>query len=237
MRTYRLRRHALVACLALLVPLGFATACQNAAGGSAAEGKLANVSPSSSSSPASRSPSSSSASSPGSSPYAAAFLATGHCASREGAVGDTKDFHDVACTSERATARVLVRRDGTAAKGAAVACPLNTDFVLYVAESPPAAAEGGGGSVARGYACMRNLEAPHPGDPGAGGGPYTVVGDCVYDAGRELVKETACDGSGVNAPQFKVVSAVARRSDCPASTALYVQLTGGEGAVGCARRV
>ncbi|MFJ8308337.1 MULTISPECIES: hypothetical protein [unclassified Streptomyces] len=220
MRTYRLRRHALSACLLLLVPLGFATACQNAAGGSAAEGKLAAATPAASPPP----------------DAAATFLATGHCASREGAVGDTKDFHDVACTSERAVARVLVRRDGAVSKGAAVMCPLDTDFVLYVAESRPSANENGDGSVSRGYACMRNLEPPHPGDPGMGGGPYTVVGDCVYDAGAELVKETPCDGSG-RAPQFRVVSAVRRRAECPPATVLYVQLTGGEGAVGCARRI
>lgn len=152
-------------------------------------------------------------------------------------MGDTKDFHEVPCTSERAVAKVLARRSGPVAKGAAVDCPLYTDFVLYVAESVPSAAASGDGSVSRGYACMRNLEAPHPGDPGMGGGPYTVVGDCVYAAGADQVKETACDGSGVRAPQYRVVSAVAGRAECPSSTRLYVQLTGEQGAVGCARRL
>ncbi|MFI6469335.1 hypothetical protein ACIBL5_03570 [Streptomyces sp. NPDC050516] len=170
-------------------------------------------------------------------PSSGPFLATGGCASREGAVGDTKDFHEVPCTSERAVAKVLARRDGAVPKGAAVDCPLYTDFVLYVAESVPSAAASGDGSVSRGYACMRNLESPHPGDPGMGGGPYTVVGDCVYAAGADQVKETACDGSGVRAPQYRVVSAVPSRAACPSSTALYVQLTGGQGVVGCARRV
>ncbi|MFD9633241.1 hypothetical protein [Streptomyces violascens] len=150
-------------------------------------------------------------------------------------MGDTKDFHEVPCTSERAVAKVLARRNGAAAKGAAVDCPLYTDFVLYVSESVPSAAASGEGSVSRGYACMRNLEPPHPGDPGMGGGPYTVVGDCVYAAGEDQVKETACDGSGPHAPQYRVASAVPARAGCPSWTTLYVQLTGPQGEVGCAR--
>ncbi|MGW1869218.1 hypothetical protein ACWCPS_27115 [Streptomyces mauvecolor] len=141
------------------------------------------------------------------------------------------------CTSERAVAKVLARRNGPVAKGATVDCPLYTDFVLYVSESVPSAAASGEGSVSRGYACMRNLEQPHPGDPGMGGGPYTVVGDCVYAAAEDQVRETPCDGSGAHAPQYRVVSAVATRPECPSSTRLYVQLTGNQGVVGCARRV
>jgi hypothetical protein len=83
---------------------------------------------------------------------------------------------------------------------------------------------------------MRNLESPHPGDPGGGGGPRTIVGDCVYGTGKGEVRETACDGSGEHAPQYEVTSAVARRAQCPPSTALYVQL-GGTTPVGCARRL
>ncbi|GAA0614416.1 hypothetical protein [Streptomyces crystallinus] len=156
--------------------------------------------------------------SPSTPSYGATFLGAGDCAARG------QSFTEVPCTSERAVGRVLVRREGGRASGAA-GCPLDTDFVLYI---------GGGAS---GYACMRNLEAPHPGDPGMGGGPFTVVGDCVYHAGAEQVKETPCDGSGANAPEYRVTSAVSRRVDCPASTALYVELPGGSAGVGCARRL
>ncbi|MFF3153758.1 hypothetical protein [Streptomyces sp. NPDC057910] len=154
------------------------------------------------------------------------FLGTGGCAAREG-VASSPAFLEVSCTSERAAARVLVRRAGAVAAGAAVGCPLATDFVLYVSEGTPAA---------RGYACMRNLEPPHPGDPGAGGGPFTVVGDCVYATGSDQVRETPCDGSGARAPQHRVASAVARRALCPPSTTLYVALAGPQPPVGCARR-
>ncbi|MCZ9346123.1 hypothetical protein NGM37_51245, partial [Streptomyces sp. TRM76130] len=64
------------------------------------------------------------------------------------------------------------------------------------------------GAVPRGYACMRNLQPPHPGDPGSGGGPRTIVGDCVYEAGDGQVRETPCAGTGERAPQYKVVDAV-----------------------------
>ncbi|MFD9794922.1 hypothetical protein ACFWXK_28695 [Streptomyces sp. NPDC059070] len=149
--------------------------------------------------------------------YGATFLGTGDCAAHGRA------FTEVPCASERAVARVSVRRTGP--RGRAVQCPARTDFVLYI--------DGDGGS---GYACMRNLEPPHPGDPGMGGGPFTVVGDCVHRSGRDQVKETPCDGSGAAAPDFQVTKAVADRADCPSTTALYVQLTGGGPGVGCARR-
>ncbi|MEU6093412.1 hypothetical protein [Streptomyces sp. NPDC047079] len=157
---------------------------------------------------------------PGPSGFGAEFLAVDECSS----FGTTSST-EVPCTSERAAARVIARFDGDPSKGPA--CPATTDFVLHI---------GASGTAAPGYACMRNLEPPHPGDPGGGGGPRTVVGDCVYGAGKGEVRETACDGKGGHAPEYKVTSAVTRRSQCPSSTALYVQL-GGERPVGCARTV
>ncbi|WP_306332531.1 hypothetical protein [Streptomyces sp. KL118A] len=157
------------------------------------------------------------------------FLAVDECSSRGRA-----SFTEVPCTSERAAARVTARYDGTVRQGPA--CPARTDFVLHVSESRPAVDEDGDGEVPRGYACMRNLEPPHPGDPGRGGGPRTIVGDCVYGAGRGEVRETACDGSGKRPPEYRVSSAVRNRSACPAVTQLYVTL-GGARPIGCAVQV
>ncbi|OSC66186.1 hypothetical protein B5181_17580 [Streptomyces sp. 4F] len=159
--------------------------------------------------------------------YGAVFLAIDECSSF-----GTVSFTEVPCSSERAAARVVAREDGRAADGPP--CPATTDFVLHISEQRPSADEDGDGAVPQGYACMRSLQPPHPGDPGGGGGPRTIVGDCVYDAGGGKVRETACDGTGKKKPQFKVVEAVAARADCPASTGLYVRL-GGERPVGCAR--
>jgi hypothetical protein len=82
---------------------------------------------------------------------------------------------------------------------------------------------------------MRNLDPPHPGDPGAGGGPRTVTGDCVYTSREGEVRETACNGSGKHKPQYRIVSVARKRSGCPAGTVLYVGL--GPAGLGCARRL
>ncbi|MEW2245858.1 hypothetical protein ACFW6K_00655 [Streptomyces sp. NPDC058733] len=161
--------------------------------------------------------------------YGAQFLGVGECSS----FGTTR-FTEVPCDGERAAARVVARYDGAVGDGPA--CPPVTDFVLHISEQRPSVEEDGDGAVPQGYACMRNLQPPHPGDPGRGGGPRTIVGDCVYGVARGQVRETACDGSGRHAPQYRVVRAVAARAQCPASTALYVQL-GGAQPVGCARRL
>lgn len=153
--------------------------------------------------------------------YGVRFLGLGDCSSRGTEVGE------VPCTSEKAVARVIARHQGPPPASGPV-CPDRTDFVLHISQT--------GATAHRAYACMRNLEPPHPGDPGRGGGPHTVVGDCVYNAGAGQVRETACDGSGERRPQFRVDSAVRERARCPSSTDLYVEL-GGARPVGCAHRV
>ncbi|MEU5315785.1 hypothetical protein AB0G67_03485 [Streptomyces sp. NPDC021056] len=161
--------------------------------------------------------------------YGAVFLSVDECSS----FGKTS-FTEVPCTSERAAARVVARFDGTVGDGPL--CPGTTDFVLHISEQSPSSDEDGDGAVPRGYACMRNLTPPHPGDPGGGGGPRTIVGDCVYSSGDGQVRETTCDGEGGKKPEYEVTKAVTSRAKCPVSTALYVQLRG-EKPVGCARPV
>ncbi|GAA2089924.1 hypothetical protein GCM10009801_54530 [Streptomyces albiaxialis] len=168
------------------------------------------------------------------------FLAPGECGTR-----NRQRVEEVGCGTERAGAKVLARHEGSAAKGPR--CPERTDYVLHISERRPESDEDGedgesdedsAGPLPRGYACMRNLEAPHPGDPGGGGGARTIVGDCVYTTSRETeVKETPCaPRAGRHAPEFEVVRRTAGRAGCPAGTALFVDL-GGARPVGCARRV
>ncbi|GHF36188.1 hypothetical protein GCM10010218_17120 [Streptomyces mashuensis] len=155
------------------------------------------------------------------------FLGQGTCAGR----GRTA-FTEVDCASGQATAAVLARYYGPQSGGPR--CPGETDFVLHITAVDAGTSETD--SVPEGYACMRNLLPPHPGDPGMGGGPLTVVGDCVYMERHGVVKETACDGSQEHAPEYRVRSEALRRADCPAGTDLYVQVGGGT-PVGCARRL
>ncbi|WP_369169538.1 hypothetical protein AB5J49_17360 [Streptomyces sp. R28] len=161
--------------------------------------------------------------------YGVVFLGVDECSSF-----GTSSFTEVSCTSERAAARVVARHDGKAGDGPL--CPGTTDFVLHISQQSRTSDEDGDGAIPQGYACMRNLTSPHPGDPGGGGGPRTIVGDCVYGSGDGQVRETSCDGNGEQKPQYKVTRSVGKRAHCPPSTALYVQL-GGEKPVGCARPV
>ncbi|MEZ3178213.1 hypothetical protein KYY02_05655 [Streptomyces pimonensis] len=209
-------RAAFVAAVAVAVLLA---GCRGAPGGGAEEDGRPGDRRAGAASPAAAPPSG----------HGAVFLAVDECSS----FGRT-DFTEVSCRSERAAARVVARHDGTARDGPR--CPATTDFVLHISEQRPSLDEDGDGAVPRGYACMRHLQPPHPGDPGGGGGPRTIVGDCVHDLGDGRVRETACDGSGEREPEFEVVKAVDDRSECPASTALYVRL-GGSSPVGCARPV
>ncbi|MDV9170131.1 hypothetical protein R6V09_08250 [Streptomyces sp. W16] len=199
-------------CALLLAVL--LTGCSSTSGSDAGDGRLG--------------PKASESSTTQPSGYGAVFLAVDECSSF-----GTTSFTEVPCTSERAASRVIARYDGDV--GAGPACPATTDFVLHIS-AQGTSGTGGDSAVPKGYACMRNLEPPHPGDPGGGGGPRTIVGDCVYSSGNRQVRETACDGSGQRKPQYKVVKSVLRRASCPASTALYVQL-GGAQPVGCARPV
>ncbi|WP_298561157.1 hypothetical protein [Streptomyces luteogriseus] len=207
----------------LLVLLGaLLTGCQSPSGGVAEDGRLGESTTGRTGETVTVSPAPTRPSG-----YGAVFLAVGECSSF-----GTTSFTEVPCTGERAAARVVARHDGTVRDGPR--CPEATDFVLHISEQRPASDEDGDGAVPQGYACMRNLQPPHPGDPGGGGGPRTIVGDCVYGSGDGQVRETACDGTGRREPQFKVVRAVAERAECPGPTALYVRL-GGKRPVGCAR--
>ncbi|MFE2977598.1 hypothetical protein [Streptomyces sp. NPDC059258] len=160
---------------------------------------------------------------PAPSPYGVVFLGPGDCSSRGPVI------REVFCRSEKAAATVLARHLGTPSSGPP--CPDPTDFVLHVSET----GTGARSRLTTGYACMRNLEPPHPGDPGQGGGPLTVVGDCVTASGAGEVTETACADAGGRAPRYRVEAAVRRRAQCPDDTDLFVSLRG-EKPVGCARR-
>jgi hypothetical protein len=116
-------------------------------------------------------------------------------------------YHEVGCGEEAATARVVERSEDVPGLAGALAtpdCPGGTDLVLDVSRSLTGRA---GGGPSRGFACLRNLRPPHPGDPGEGGGPGLVEGDCLALAGPadgDDVRETRCDGTGEAPPDHRV---------------------------------
>ncbi|MBH1932952.1 hypothetical protein I5Q34_01365 [Streptomyces sp. AV19] len=159
-------------------------------------------------------------------PRQVTFLAPGACA------GPGPSFEETPCGGDGAVARVLARWNGPRATGPR--CPDRTDYVLHLSAVDAGTSEED--SSPEGYACMRNLRPPHPGDPGSGGGPLTLTGDCVHTEAPGVVKETACDGSQPHAPEYEVTDEVVARADCPDGTDLYVHVGGGT-PVGCARRL
>ncbi len=90
------------------------------------------------------------------------------------------------------------------------ACKDDTDFVLDLG---PNLARANGDTAQpyekEAYACLRNLKAPHPGDPGQGGGPMIGIGDCIVRTtaadGKPSGREVKCDATGTSKPQYKIV--------------------------------
>lgn len=116
----------------------------------------------------------------------------------------------VDCDDPKAKAKVLkvTAKRTTAAFGmrSEPDCPEGTDGVTNVTITE--------GSTVHYEACVRNLEGPHPGDPGAGGALLSV-GDCVSDGSFGFGKEKPCTGDDWYG---KVIARVESEAACPAQT-------------------
>ncbi|MFB7914812.1 hypothetical protein [Streptomyces sp. NPDC056061] len=128
--------------------------------------------------------------------YGALYLDDNECAAPEKGKKDV--YREVPCKSPEAVAQVTLRLEsGNATPFSATVCAENTDFVIDVPVS--LALLENTQPHGEGYACMRNLKPPHPGDPGGGGGPRIQVGDCVHSDSKEngaAVGEVACRTKG-----------------------------------------
>ncbi|MFA1539744.1 LppU/SCO3897 family protein [Actinomadura monticuli] len=118
----------------------------------------------------------------------------------------------VDCDDSGAKATVLKITDEGEASGLTITsraepdCPEGTDGVTNVR---------GEATDEKYYeACVRNLQGPHPGDPGAGGA-FLSVGDCVSSGAIGFGKEQAC-----SKPNWygKIIARVGAESSCPART-------------------
>ncbi|MEY9849879.1 hypothetical protein ABH940_006993 [Streptacidiphilus sp. BW17] len=161
-------------------------------------------------------------------------------------VGSSADHYaPVACTSSAAYARVIARlprgddsgssvsASGTATSSpSATACPADTDFVLGLTKVDAAHPRG----VDAGIACLRLLQGPHPGDPGGGASGWLLPGDCLYNAGGNVLQAIPClgDADGHRA-QFRITLLVSAPSACPLGTEQTIALRNpGQGAqYGC----
>ncbi|GAA3483861.1 hypothetical protein [Streptomyces yanii] len=127
--------------------------------------------------------------------YGAKFLAINECAAPE--PGRTDVYREVPCDDPEAVARVTNRMNtGHAEPLSGTSCLDYTDFAIDVPVS--LAVLEGTQATGEGYACMRNLKPPHPGEPGGGGGPRIEVGDCVSGGSKDgdVITEAACRTKG-----------------------------------------
>jgi hypothetical protein len=70
--------------------------------------------------------------------------------------------------------------------GSPTDCPEDTDAIVGIDQSHSRL------NLTANVACVRNIEAPHPGDVGQGGGMFRP-GDCIPDPDRSsTLKETPC---------------------------------------------
>ncbi|MFI7601569.1 hypothetical protein [Actinoplanes sp. NPDC049681] len=158
------------------------------------------------------------------------------------------EYREVACADPAATDSILSRFAPDSAVAAqlgrrSVDCPDETDEVVELTKlGPPLAGDSPGG-----YVCVRSLKPPHPGDPGNGGGPTIVVGDCVTASSKGDVAEIRC-GSGKGKSRFRVLTietvkansaAAALINPCAAGTdvSFTVGERAGERRVACAKRL
>lgn len=99
-------------------------------------------------------------------------------------------------------------------------CPPGTDLLVDGEQGP--VVDGDIAAVPETW-CLRNLEPPHPGDPGEGGGEL-VTEDCFVIAEDGEISEVACAGGGQSRPQHRLLAVAAAADECPAGTRDPIEL-------------
>jgi hypothetical protein len=125
-------------------------------------------------------------------------------------------FLQAACDAADASVEVtaVVPADDDAATPGP-ACPGGTDVVVDARQGPVRDGEIEGPALVW---CLRNLDGPHPGDPGQGGGEV-VPEDCFRLEDDGAVQEVRCGGA-----PYRVLAWASRTEDCPPETAEPIEL-------------
>ncbi|HEY5834454.1 LppU/SCO3897 family protein [Streptomyces sp.] len=160
-------------------------------------------------------------------------FAKGSCVADDPLASEDSAFLAVVpCTDPAAFAKVLEREAFDATK--ASKCPKEAAKADKLVQLSRPGQGKDAGQVQYAPVCLRNLRAPHPGDPGQGGGPNIVKGDCLVEKRSYRLPttgsgtstfETACAGTGADAPGYRVIAlgtATILRGDkgipCPRTT-------------------
>jgi hypothetical protein len=130
-----------------------------------------------------------------------------------------ESFLQAECDSAEATVEIIdmVRSEGA---GSSPVCPPGTDLLVDVEQGP--VVDGDIAAVPQTW-CLRNLEAPHPGDPGEGGGEL-VPDDCFAIDTAGEIGEVACDGAGRTPPQHQLLAIEDTAEACPTNTTDPIEL-------------
>lgn len=124
---------------------------------------------------------------------------------------------EMPCDDPDAIGKVLKRVEKKTTLYTYTDCSDSTDDVLGISGDPGWEVAGSRDyaeyAVGEGYACVRNLKAPHPGEPGEGGMEIRV-GDCLEasDTG-DRYEEVPCEGEVL--PDVKVIGQPDLDNNCP----------------------
>jgi hypothetical protein len=155
----------------------------------------------------------------------------GQCVTPGGRVGDQegKTFRRTGCDASEAAAKVTKMTSSglTGALSGPVDCPEDTDAIVRIDQSGSSRL-----NLSANVACIRNLEAPHPGDVGQGGGLFRA-GDCILDPEQSSsLKETPC----VSPHWGTVVRWAADAQSCPKGASYDAVPTFGSAKALCVRQ-
>jgi hypothetical protein len=128
-------------------------------------------------------------------------------------------FLQADCDSPGATVEIVEMVRNAGAESSPV-CPAGTDLLVDGEQGP--VVDGDIAAVPQTW-CLRNLEAPHPGDPGQGGGEL-VPGDCFAVDTAGEIDEAACDGQGRTAPEYRLRSVEETADACHGEATEQIEL-------------